>query len=72
MAAAEVEVADGLTGDDVAATLEVVRATLCADVPAITRLYLTPVTPEIAAQPSPRLPPGRAGGPEAAGGSSEA
>jgi cation diffusion facilitator family transporter len=44
MAAAEVEVRDGMTADDVAVTLEVVRATLCAGVPAITRLYLTPVT----------------------------
>jgi cation diffusion facilitator family transporter len=44
MAAAEVEVSDGGTADDVAMTLEVVRDTLCANVPAITRLYLTPVT----------------------------
>jgi cation diffusion facilitator family transporter len=45
MAAAEVEVAEGMTGTDVAVTLEVIRSTLCATVPAITRLYLTPVTP---------------------------
>jgi cation diffusion facilitator family transporter len=45
MAAAEVEVRDGMTATDVAVTLEVVRATMCSTVPAITRLYLTPVTP---------------------------
>jgi cation diffusion facilitator family transporter len=44
MAAAEVEVTAHGTADDVAMTLEVVRDTLCANVPAITRLYLTPVT----------------------------
>lgn len=43
MAAAEVEVAEGMTAQDVAVTLEIVRDTLCDDVPAITRLYLTPV-----------------------------
>ena len=47
MAAAEVEVREGMTGTDVATTLEVVRDTLCATVPAITRLYLTPVTPDV-------------------------
>jgi cation diffusion facilitator family transporter len=46
MAAAEVEVRDGMTATDVAVTLEVVRDTLCSTVPAITRLYLTPVTPQ--------------------------
>jgi cation diffusion facilitator family transporter len=46
MAAAEVEVRDGMTADDVAITLEVVRDTLCNTVPAITRLYLTPVVGE--------------------------
>jgi cation diffusion facilitator family transporter len=49
MAAAEVEVRAGGTADDVAVTLEVVRDTLCANVPAITRLYLTPVTSASAA-----------------------
>ncbi|MCW2984583.1 MAG: cation diffusion facilitator family transporter, partial [Conexibacter sp.] len=44
MAAAEVEVDDGMTATDVAITLEIVRDTLCSSVPAITRLYLTPVT----------------------------
>jgi cation diffusion facilitator family transporter len=46
MAAAEVEVRDGMNATDVAVTLEVVRDTLCATVPAITRLYLTPVPPD--------------------------
>jgi cation diffusion facilitator family transporter len=45
MAAAEVEVRDGMTAADVEVTLQVVRDTLCTNVPAITRLYLTPVTP---------------------------
>jgi cation diffusion facilitator family transporter len=46
MAAAEVEVRDGMTAYDVAVTLEVVRATMCSTVPSITRLYLTPVARE--------------------------
>jgi cation diffusion facilitator family transporter len=46
MAAAEVEVRDGMTAADVAVTLEVVRDTLCTTVPSISRLYLTPVRPE--------------------------
>lgn len=50
MAAAEVEVRSSGTADDVAVTLEVVRDTLCANVPAITRLYLTPVTDASAAK----------------------
>jgi cation diffusion facilitator family transporter len=45
MAAAEVEVRDGMTATDVAITLEIVRDTLCTTMPAITRLYLTPVEP---------------------------
>jgi cation diffusion facilitator family transporter len=45
MAAAEVEVRDGMSATDVAVTLEVVRDTLCSTVPAIARLYLTPVMP---------------------------
>jgi cation diffusion facilitator family transporter len=52
MAAAEVEVREEGTADDVAVTLEVVRDTLCANVPAITRLYLTPVTSASAAMGS--------------------
>jgi cation diffusion facilitator family transporter len=59
MAAAEVEVEGGMTADDVAVTLEVVRDTLCSNVPAITRLYLTPVTPKTALA-SPPAPPGEA------------
>lgn len=43
MVAAEVQVREGLTGDDVATTLQVARDTLCTTTPAITRLYLTPV-----------------------------
>jgi cation diffusion facilitator family transporter len=57
MAAAEVEVADGMTASDVAVTLEVVRDTLCATEPAITRLYLTPVTPGVAEHRPPAPPP---------------
>jgi cation diffusion facilitator family transporter len=53
MAAAEVEVRDGMTATDVAITLEIVRDTLCTNVPAITRLYLTPVVRET----PPALPP---------------
>ncbi len=45
LAAAEVEVRNGMSATEVAVTLEVVRDTLCSTVPAITRLYLTPVTP---------------------------
>jgi hypothetical protein len=36
------------TADDVARTLADVRARMQADVPAITRLYLTPVAPAAA------------------------
>ena len=55
MAAAEVEVRAGMTADDVAVTLEIVRDTLCTSVPAISRLYLTPVMPADA--PPPPAPP---------------
>jgi cation diffusion facilitator family transporter len=44
MVAAEVTLREGLSADDVATTLQVTRDTLCTTVPAITRLYLTPVT----------------------------
>lgn len=44
MVAAEVELRPGLTGDDVATTLQVARDTLCTTTPAIARLYLTPVS----------------------------
>ncbi len=43
MVAAEVQVREGLTGEDVAATLQVARDMLCTTTPAIARLYLTPV-----------------------------
>ncbi|HET6506420.1 MAG TPA: cation diffusion facilitator family transporter [Baekduia sp.] len=57
MVAAEVQLREGLTGDDVATTLQVARDTLCTTTPAIARLYLTPVT--VGADPSrpPRTPP---------------
>jgi cation diffusion facilitator family transporter len=45
MAAAEVELRACFTAGDVATTLAEVRGTLTAEVPAITRLYLTPVAP---------------------------
>ncbi|WCB94048.1 Ferrous-iron efflux pump FieF [Baekduia alba] len=61
MAAAEVEVRDGMTADDVADTLAVVRDTLCGAVPAITRLYLTPVTRATATPAAPPEPSGDAG-----------
>lgn len=57
MVAAEVEVRPDLTGDDVATTLQVARDTLCVDVPAIARLYLTPVTLSADASRRPRTPP---------------
>jgi cation diffusion facilitator family transporter len=43
LAAAEVEMSAVLTGDEVAAALERTRADLLGEVPAIARLYLTPV-----------------------------
>jgi cation diffusion facilitator family transporter len=49
LAAAEVQLTACFTADDVAATLARVRTTLKAEVPSITRLYLTPV----AAAPAP-------------------
>jgi cation diffusion facilitator family transporter len=45
LAAAEVQLTSCFTADDVAATLARVRATVKADAPSITRLYLTPVAP---------------------------
>ena len=44
MVAAEVQLRDDLTSDDVATTLALARDTLCTTTPAIGRLYLTPVT----------------------------
>jgi hypothetical protein len=52
LAAAEVQLASCFTADDVAATLLRVRATLKADIPSITRLYLTPVAAVAAPEPA--------------------
>jgi cation diffusion facilitator family transporter len=68
MAAAEVEVRDGMTADDVAVTLEIVRDSLCSTVPSITRLYLTPVSPSPAAGPGPVPAPTPAPAPPAPAG----
>jgi cation diffusion facilitator family transporter len=46
LVAADVRMADGLTGAEVAAALADVRADLVREVPAIARLYLTPVGDE--------------------------
>jgi cation diffusion facilitator family transporter len=43
LVAADVEMSDGLSGNDVAGTLERLRTDLHREVPAIARLYLTPV-----------------------------
>jgi cation diffusion facilitator family transporter len=43
LVAAEVRMADGLTGDDVATALARTRADMCSELPVIARLYLTPV-----------------------------
>jgi divalent metal cation (Fe/Co/Zn/Cd) transporter len=45
LAAADVEMSDGLTGGEVAAALAQLRADLRHEIPAIARLYLTPVLP---------------------------
>jgi cation diffusion facilitator family transporter len=45
LVAADVQLADGLAGSDVTAALARVRAEVARDLPAITRLYLTPVPP---------------------------
>jgi cation diffusion facilitator family transporter len=45
LVAADVQMADGLTGTDVTATLARMRADVAREVPAITRFYLTPVSP---------------------------
>jgi cation diffusion facilitator family transporter len=44
LVAAEVRMADGLTGHDVATALARTRADMCSELPVIARLYLTPVT----------------------------
>jgi divalent metal cation (Fe/Co/Zn/Cd) transporter len=43
LVAADVRMADGLAGTDVAAALERARADVAREVPAVARLYLTPV-----------------------------
>jgi cation diffusion facilitator family transporter len=45
LVAADVQIADGLAGTDVTAALARIRAEVAREVPAITRLYLTPVSP---------------------------
>jgi cation diffusion facilitator family transporter len=45
LVAADVQIADGLAGTDVTAALARMRAEVAREVPAITRLYLTPVSP---------------------------
>jgi cation diffusion facilitator family transporter len=45
LAAADIEMSDGLSGGDVAAALARMRADLEREIPAISRLYLTPVEP---------------------------
>ena len=44
LVAADVQLADGLAGADVAAALERMRADVARETPAIARLYLTPVS----------------------------
>ena len=43
LVAADVQIADGLAGADVTAALARMRADIAREVPAITRMYLTPV-----------------------------
>jgi cation diffusion facilitator family transporter len=43
LVAAEVRMADGMTGEEVADALARTRAAMCSEVPVIARLYLTPV-----------------------------
>jgi len=43
LVAADVRMAEGMSGEEVAAGLVRVRSTLCTEVPVIARLYLTPV-----------------------------
>jgi cation diffusion facilitator family transporter len=54
LVAADVEMSDGLTGGEVAGALARVRADLGHDVPAIARLYLTPVAPQDGPAPETR------------------
>jgi cation diffusion facilitator family transporter len=43
LVAAEVHMADGMSGEEVAAALAHTRAAMCSELPVIARLYLTPV-----------------------------
>jgi len=43
LVAAEVHMADGMSGEEVSAALARARAAMCSEVPVISRLYLTPV-----------------------------
>jgi cation diffusion facilitator family transporter len=43
LVAAEVRMADGMSGEEVATALERLRAAMCTELPVIARLYLTPV-----------------------------
>ena len=43
LVAAEVRMADGMSGEEVATALERLRAAMCSELPVIARLYLTPV-----------------------------
>jgi cation diffusion facilitator family transporter len=43
LVAAEVRMADGMSGEEVATELARVRATLCSELPVLARLYVTPV-----------------------------
>jgi cation diffusion facilitator family transporter len=64
LVAADVAMSDGLSGADVAETLARMRADLQREVPAIARLYLTPVAPPEGppkAASRPRSPPRRSG-----------
>jgi hypothetical protein len=51
LVAAGVQMADGLAGTDVTAALARMRADVARDVPAITRLYLTPVSAPLDGDP---------------------
>jgi cation diffusion facilitator family transporter len=44
LVAAEVRMADGMSGEEVASALGLTRAAMCTELPVIARLYLTPVS----------------------------
>ena len=46
LVAADVTMADGLSGEDVAVVLARTRAAICTEVPVVARLYLTPIGPD--------------------------